>query len=470
MALLKLGKGFDAVVSGVIQGITNDNVGSNTFSVEATFVSQNYAQAVTLSREIEKVTFIQDFIHDYRDKITIELRVSVANYKWLFNNRAELFCRLDFSRVHMADGTPKKGSAMFSRSYKCVLITLADPDKVVPASVNESDAPFLDRTNATYLMKLELISYEVYKARKKRLNAILRGNGETSVTIESAIYYAVAHYGFTKAVIIPPDNDTKYVNFVIPPMYGINGIMQFFQQSPGHGVYNNGLCSYIQDDVWYVYPRYEGYIKRRPVYLYRIAPGMYSGVNKYDWVQSLSSGDTATHILLMDKVEERNLAMIGYENNPNTVSMQISGMMVDACRTMTKDKEFKMNPQIRNAAFITNPVDTPDYESNINLEFEYSHNNTFDIQSRTVSLNQTRLEFKVRMAFPYMFGPGSIVKYIYEHKSGNNMVIRSMSGAAERVVTTFERDVGSRTYPLFYGDANVVISCNNALARDDGII
>lgn len=472
MAVLTLGGGFQAVVNQVCAGITKDNVGANTFNITAAFVSKNNADVRTLSREIDSITFTQDFIHNYRDKIIVEMTVPTANYRWFFINRAELFCKLSFTRVCMSDGSPRMGEAMFERDYKCILITNADPDKVVPASMDESDKPTLDRNQTTYKIKVELISQLVYTARKKRLSGILRGDWskDKGVNIDSIIYYTIAHFGFSKAFVVPPDNTTKYVNFVIPPTFTIEDIMQFYQNSPGHGVYSNGLCSYIQDDIWYVYSRYGEYISFNPVHLYRVAPGMYAGVNKYDWVQPLARGDTATHILLMDSVEERNLSFIGYENNPNSINIQSSGAIVDGCRTVLKDGLFRVNPRVDNYRFVCNRFDVPSIEDDLNIEFVYSHNNKFAEQTRTVALNQTRIQFKLNMATPYIFGPGRVVKYIYEHKSGDKLVIRSMTGAAEMVTTTFTRDTSSRTYPVFAGTADVVISCNNALARDDGII
>ena len=471
-AITRMGVAYKKEIDRIISNILDDNLDPNTFNVTMTFVSKITQDSISLSREIDSINIKQDFILNYTDKITAKLSLTNANYKWFIYNRNDLFCKLTFTKVNLRRKIPRTGTPLIERTYRCIILTTADIDKILPAGVNEDkDKPKLDRNIAFYNLEIELIEDKIYKARKLRLNAIARGDGKDSVDIETMIYFAIGYFGFTKACVVTPDNDKKYENFVIPPSYGIRDIMGFFQTSPGHGVYSNGFCSYITNECWFVYPRYGAYLTKYPVHFYKLAPGMLAGANAYDWKEVPADGsDVTVHILLPDDVEERNVSLLGYENHPNTFSMQMSENVIDNCRTVMEDNVFLMEPRIRNSAFEVNPMDIPDEDNPISLEFRYSHSNMYTIKSESVAYDQTELNLLWRMAVPFTMTPGAIVSFNYEHRSGDDLVMKTMFGACEYVEYNFVRDKESRLYPVFTGIANIRLACNNHLARSGGMV
>lgn len=469
-AVTSLGTAFQKEVNRVAGNISNEL--SNIYNIELYLARENESTEISpLSREIQRITIIQDFATNYTDKIIVDLQLNLATYQWLILNRSDLYARVMFTKVDPNEPLPKYREPEYSEYFKAILLTQADPSKLIPSSVTkEHGSPHTPYDYSSFNVKLELMDVRTYQARKKRFNACLRGDGERGVTMDSIIKYAIARFGFTKASVVVPDNKTKYVNFVIPPVFGIDDLMEWLQKSPGHGVYNNGFCSYITNGVWFVWPRYGGYISKRAVQLYKLSPNMWNGLKKYDWQEVLSDGDVTTHILVPGNVEETNYGQIGYENRPNMISMQITDQIVDNCRTLLEDGKFRMEPQLRNVAVIPHKNDTADTLNNINYDFRYSHGNTFSKESEVVAFDQTTLRFSWNACRLFTFTPGTVVKYLYEHMSGTTLSMKVMTGACESVTYVFEKDEGSRLYPYFKGTADVTICCSNMLAREQGIV
>lgn len=468
-AVTSLGTAFQKEVNRVAGAISN--LQPNTYNIELILVSTNETVNIELSREIQTVSILQDFPQNYTDKIIVDLELNLATYQWLLLYRADLFATLKFTKINPSVELPKYQKADYENVYKCILLTTADPSKMIPSSVtNEHGKPHTPYDYATFKVRLELMELPVYQARKIKMNACLRGNGDTGVTVDSIMRYIIARFGFTKASIVVPDNKTKYVNFVIPPSLGIDSIMGWIQNSPGHGVYNNGFCSYITHNCWFIWPRYGGYISKRVVQIYKLAPNMWNGLIKYDWPENLSDGDVTTHILVPGDIQETNYGQLGYENRPNMLSIQVTDQIVDNCRTLIEDGKFRMEPQIRNVAIIPHKNDTADSDNPLKMDFRYSHGNTFSKESEVVAYDQTTIQFNWRGCAPFTFTPGTAVKYLYEHMSGTTMSMKTMTGSCERVEYVFQRDQGARLYPFFIGTADVTICCSNMLAREDGIV
>lgn len=468
-AVTNLGTAFQKEVNRVAGAISN--LQPNTYNIELILVSSNETLNVNLSREIQSISILQDFPENYTDKIIVNLKLNLATYQWLLLYRSDLLATLKFTNINPSVELPKYQAPSHENVYKCILLTTGDPSKLIPSSVtNESGNPHTPYDYATFDVKVELMEMSVYQARKIKLNACLRGNGETGITVDSVMRYIIARFGFDKASIVVPDNQIKYINFVIPPSLGIDNIMGWMQNSPGHGVYNNGFCSYITHGCWFIWPRYGGYISKRAVHLYKLAPNMWNGLIRYDWPEVLSDGDVTTHILITGDIQEVNYGMLGYENRPNMLSIQITDQIVDNCRTLIEDGKFRMEPQLRNVAVIPHVNDTADTDNPMKMDFRYSHGNTFSKESEVVAYNQTTILFNWRGCTPFTFLPGTVVKYLYEHMSGTTLSMKAMTGSCERVKYTFVRDEGARLYPVFIGNAEVTICCSNTLARKEGIV
>lgn len=461
-AHLSLGSLMKAQVTKIFQGIDKLKTRSNIYNIEMTFASPDAEQPIPLSREIDTVRITQDFINNFTDKIVANLTVDKSTCQWLYYYRNNLWCTLSFTRYDQNAATQQYRAPMYEYKYRCLLITNADPDKAIPASSTQPDEREpTDRNLAFFSVKVELIDDGVYSARKKRITSIFR-----NTDMKSVLNYSISHFGFKKAVVVNPDNDNKYINFVIPPDFGITDIMSFLQNGAGMGVYKNGFCSYITQGCWYVFPRYGDPICKRAIHLYKVNNDSYAGVPVLNWNEALSDGDVTTHIIIDSEVAEKNWSHVGVENAINAANIQLNELIVDHCRSVKKDLEFEMENRIINEARV--PTDAMNKDEVVNIEFRPSRNNIYSIMSELGAFQVTTVQFNWNMAEPFIFHPGTVVKYHYEHRAGKNVVIRTLTGKTEYVEYTYTKDKSKPQLALFTGSANTVVACSNELIRQDG--
>jgi hypothetical protein len=433
---------------------------SSFYNIELKFSTKiNPAVSPYFTREIKKLTITQDFINNFTDKIIVELQLDQFAYKTLYYNRNDLFAELKFSEVYTNKVDFVKNTPTYSFKYRAVLIDSPDIFKRVSAEVAQPKGAETDRNQITLRVRIELIDDTIYKSRKSRLHGIF-----TDVTMQDMLNYTVGQFGFTKAVIVKPDNQRKYTNFVIPPDYGIADIMGYLQNAPSMGVYNNGFCSYVTDGTWYIYPRNGEAICRRIVHLYAAGNNAVVGLDKMNWTEALDDGDICNHIILNTPVTERNWSILGSENTPNAANIQSADAVLDYSRTLLQDGKFEARPVIRNIAAV--PSDAMSDEDQVNISYVSSKDNLFTIQSDLGALQQTTLSFVWESCAPFAFRPATVVEYHYDHALG----YRTISGKCEKVVYTFTAAENIRLFPVFSGTADVTIACENFSARQNGNI
>ena len=436
---------------------------SNYYNIELQFHTTNNPElSPLLSKELKSVTIEQDYINNFTDKIIAELQLDQITYKVLYYNRNDLFCTLKFTPIPRNSPKPECKEPTYTLKYRAVLIDNPDIFKSIPAYGVEPEQrkrPIADYNNVTLRIRVELIDDIVYTSRRNRIHGIF-----TNVKMEDMLRYAVKQFGFKKAVIVKPDNDEEYVNFVIPPDYGIADIMGFFQNSPGFGVYNNGFCSYVTDGTWYVYPRHGDAICKRVVHIYATGQDTVAGLEKYNWLRPTADGDTINSILLNNRPTERNWSPLGTENSPNAANIQTVDAILDYSRELVKDGEFNRRPVIMNVASV--PSDVMSEDNSINLVYRKSNSNLFTICSELGALQQTVINFTLESAEPFMFRPATQVQYHYDHVNG----YKTISGKCEYAKYVFAQAGNIALYPLFSGTVDATIVCDNFQAREDGNI
>lgn len=450
---------LDRVMTGIKLGKS-----SNFYNIEMQFTAtKNSAVSPYLTREIKSLTITQDYINNFTDKIIANLQLDQITYKALYYYRNELFCNLRFTEMNPSTGKPVSDTPLLSLKYRAILIDNQDIFKRVMAGAAEpaevKGMPESDKSNITLRVRVELIDDIAYKSRKTRIHGIF-----TNVKMHDMIRYAVSKFGFQKAVIVKPDNDKTYTNFVIPPDYGVMDIMSFLQNAPGMGVYKNGFCSYVTDGTWFIYPRNGEGICKRVVHLYFIGENTIAGMDKMNWTEVLSDGDLCNHIILNSSTTERNWSPLGSENSANSANIQSAEAVLDYSRTLLEDDKFEARPVIRNIMSV--PSDAVSEEDQVNMRFIRSNDNLFTIMSDLGALQQTSLTFQWESCTPFTFKPGTQVLFHYDHVNG----YKTISGKCEKVTYQFKPAEHIRMFPVFSGSATVDIACNNFKAREDGNI
>ena len=395
----------------VLDGIRDSKRESNAYNIELTIVSKNNSLNITYSPEIQSVRIIQNYIENFTDKILIDLELDAQDYIALYYLRRELYATLTFTNYEPQNNIKDtENTPAFQQKFRAIILDNADIFKQLTGErLNGKDNQASDRDQVTTRMHLELIAEDVYKARKKRLNMVAR-----NCKMLTALQYAINFFGFSQARIVKPDNDENYVNFVVPPDYGVADIMSFFQNAPGMGVYGNGFCSYITQNCWYLFPRFGEYLPKRAVQLY--APGLTNleGLRRYNWNEALDD-DMTCHIIINGEILERNWSALGTENRINAANIQLDDLVLDHARIITKDGKFIMDPIIRNEGSLS--TDPMNEDEPWNLEFRHSNTNLYTIKSELVAYQVTTLEFTWKNCEPFIFHPGTVVQYNFDHQN-----------------------------------------------------
>lgn len=443
----------------VLNGIKESEIESNVFNIELSFTSRkNPDITINYSPEIQSVRIVQNYIENFTDKIIVDLQLDVQDYIALYYLRRELYATLTFTRYE-PQGNVRTASTLptYQQKFRAIILDNADIFKQLTGDrLNGKNNQASDRDQVTTRMKIELISEDVYKARKRRLNLVAR-----DVNMDSVLKYVINFFGFSKARIIPPDNTDNLLNFVIPPDFGIADIMTFLQNAPGMGVYLNGFCSYITEGCWYVFPRHGESLKNRVVQIYSPGSTNMEGLRKYNWNEVLDSDDFTCHIIVNGEVLERNWSAIGTENRINAANIMLDELTLDNARIIKKDGEFEMDPVIHNSGSLS--TDPMDEDEPFNLEFRHGRNNKFTIMSELGAYQVTSLEFTWQNCEPFIFHPGTVVQYNYDHQNA----YKSIRGKCERAEYVFVRDQGLRLFPAFVGSCKALIVCDNVTAVEN---
>ena len=442
---------------------------TNVYNVTMTFTSSRAPDLrVELCREIVSVKIEQDFIQNYSDKITVELDLTRDEYITLYYMRKDLACQFSFGNVYpdrTEDSlTPEELKSLKEETlnFKAVVTKYEDifkkvsSERLYPEYSDNRDETDQDRMR--YKMTVELIDGDVYKARKMLINAVY-----VDVKIEDVIKTVINKFGFDQAMIIKPDNDKVYTNFVIPPSQPLDSIMGFLQTSPGHGIYSNGLVSYItrwwkdmQKMSWFVYPRYAAPLAKNIVHVYSTGQNMYTGLNCNHWTCPAAG----TSILCSDELDIKNYSDLGSENQADGTNVLISDAILDGTRILIADDNAKTKSRASDHVVV--PTDPMDMKEMVRADFKYDNGNLFAIDSDLRAYQSSHVNFKWRYAKPWTLTPGTEVQVHYDHPLG----FKTIKGMAERVVYTLRRDENNPINLFFVCTAEVTVNYDNVQEPD----
>lgn len=450
-------------VDKVLEGITQDKDSSSVANITMRFSCKSFPDLTVLfSREIDEFTIHQDFIENYTDKITAKLTIGIDEYVTLAKLNKDLECKVDITFMRADHGSTevneKASSQSYSKpadismTYKAVITNLADIFKLInparlqfPSHENETDK---DRPELK--LNVELIDATVHKARKKILNGVYR-----DVKMEQVIRYVISSLGFTEAHVAAPDNTKVYTNFIIPPMHYIEDIMGFLQTGNGLGIYRNGLCSYISQGVYYVYPRYGEPSSKFPIHIYSLGDNRaYSMLERFDHADDDDPG--THHIIINEGISETNYSPTGTENSPTAYNVFIDEIALLAGRRLTNDGEMEANAVTAN--FVTVPSDPMSTDEFVKVEYRKQHGNEFALWSDLQAMQGTKFSFTWNKARPFIFRPSTVVNI---HDDDPQYGYKVTKGICERATYTFKKTGNSALMPLFICSAKVDIECRN---------
>lgn len=448
----KLSKGLLNQVHKIIEGMKKVPPNSNIWNIEMKMTCKLDSKFDRVySPQIVSVRILQDFINNLTDKIICTLDLLTEDALDLYHHRNELFCELTFTRFNPVAKLKYDEPPELKRSYRCLLL---DQEEMFKKISNEDLYPDkkaqMDHHHKSLTIRVELISQTVYDARKKRINEVVR-----NTFMLDMIRYCINKCGFIKAHIAPPDNESMYINFIIPPGMEARNIMSYLQTGDGMGVYTDGFCSYItSDDIWFVFPRFGEPLSKNITNIYSLGKTNYFGLPRADWKEG-----EVRHVLINGEVDEKNWNSVGSENEYNAANIALSGCFIDETRKICEDDKCKMFPMIFNEAAV--PVDAIEEEETVNLKFVHSRGNIYKILSDIGAFRVTTIDCKWDNPIPFAILPRCLVNFIYDSRNG----IKTMPCMAERVDSMFTRSEKIREYPVFTGVSHLTLMSRNKKAR-----
>ena len=459
-----LSDGLKKQVEKIIKKIGPESCIAN---IEMEFTSPKFPEyKVYLCREIEELKIHQDFVLNITDKITAELRMERDPYIGMLYMRKNMNCQLTITFTHpdrVVDNNEYKRKPDYSSKFKVMVTKWEDlfkkmsTEQLFPEKRREND-----HDRKTFLMSVELLAEDVYKARKESLYFTGR-----DTNMSDMMRYCINYFGFTKAYYCAPDNSKPYTNFVIPPSYGVEEIMSFLQNAPGLGIYNDGLISYIMNGCWYIYPRYGEPVNKCPIMVYCLGGQKFAGMNRNDWEEGNQTVPPATgkfplHIISPSEMKEKSYISEGSENLPTSYIAQMSDLIIDASRTLVNDNKTILEHRTNDPSIV--PPDVMDYENFSRIKYIKSKCNIFRIKSEVRSMQTRILSFHWKHARPWTFQPATVVYVFYDDHAKLEQAI----GMAEKVTYTFTRDSEkSVLFPRWTCDADIDV---NASVRGEGLL
>lgn len=447
----------------ITQKIQKESTVSN---ITMTFTSPKFPEyKVFLCREIDKFQIHQDFVQNFTDKITAELRMERDPYIALLYMRKSLKCKLciTFTKPdEVLDDKAYSRKPDYEIQYMCILTKFEDlfkkmsTEQLFPQKRREND-----NDRKTFMMSIELIAEDVYKARKESLYMTGR-----DVTMHDMMRYCANYFGFKKALLKTPDNARKYSNFVIPPSYGVEQIFGFLQNSEGFGIYKDGLISYIMNGMWFVYPRFGEPINKLPINVYCLGGNKFAGLNRMDWEEGPQKSPIASckyplHIISPSELNEVNWTNTGSENRPTSICAQMSDLIIDSTRDLIDDDRCDLHRRTHDPTVV--PPDVMDYDQFIRVKHMKSHGNLFKIDSDLRAYQGRSIRFVWEHARPWCFHPATKVTIHYDAHSK----MEEATGICEVATYTFQKDQTNRIYPRWVCTGEFDINCS---VREEGLV
>lgn len=451
-----LSEGMKKQVKKIVEKIGKESTVSN---ITMTFTSKKFPEyKIYLCREIESLTIHQDLVQNYADKITAELRMERDPYIGMLYMRKNMQCKLQITFTkpdEVLDDKQYSRKPDYELTYMVILTKFEDlfkkmsSEQLFPKKRNEND-----NDRKTYLMSIELIAEDVYKARKESLYFTGR-----DTSMYDMMRYCANYFGYKKALLSKPDNSKKYSNFVIPPSYGIESIWNFLQTAAGLGMYNDGLISYIMNGMLFVYPRFGEPVNKLPIHVYCLGGNKFSGLNRMDWEEGkqtspISSCKYPLHILSPSELNETNWTSLGSENDQTAICAQMSELVIDATRKLINDKRTDL--EHRTHTFGVVPSDVMDYERFVRVRHVKSEGNLFKLASELRSFQGRSIKFEWPHARPWCFHPATIVTIHYDDHSK----MEEATGICEMAHYVFEKDQTNRIFPRWTCKGEFDINCS----------
>lgn len=365
-----------------------------------------------------------DIVRDYNEKIsddiTIQLAVSPGTWSdYVFPN----INNLEVTIVRRAEFITRERPPKSSR-FKAYVKNPVDFRKNNPqwAGLNTETIDHSD----IVIVEIQLVPKIIVELLPMQSGTIFPNSTVTNVlmsmlTNEPAKIEGLDKENMLQGVdMVEADNQTQYDNIPIPHDTKLINLPNYLQKSL-YGVYNSGINHYIQDGIWFVYPKYQ--TKRqdaqvRYINVFIVEKNLYNYANN-TW--RIDGQDL--YLVASLESESQQSAIANFVNHGNGVRQ------INPSVASTKEEvEVKGNKAIANRSNTINEMivtPNPNGVNHAKLEINETNINIYQRVAEIAGISGNYFSFVWYNSKPEYMRPGSIVRV---HYLGRNRVQRMFEG------------------------------------------
>lgn len=414
MPYSKISKRLEKIVSTILN--SNERC---VFEPECIFVNPNTGFKYTC-RYLNSLDIIQDYVKNYTDNIQMAVKLTPKEYQSLLDNMQDLECIIKLNPVNMSSlKVDTEKDPIILENMRVVMDDQTNLNKTFHANAfhddenlnkNSDGVMTPEKALAQMEYRCNLIAKDVYALRHVQLNSIL-----TDTSLPNAINWLAFQFGAENNIIVPPDNDQVYTNFVIEPMKGISDIFGFIQNR--YGIYSEGLGYYYTNKTLYIYPQYntseDRNIDKGILRIFNVPENSYAGNDRYHYIN-----DNDVWILSNSSKTMTSLNTAGEENYGGTrISMNPDNQR-DFSVTIEDNGEVKRDLSSFSTVLQMSNKGGSMSSSSQNLKFEGQRSNVFLSTSEMAAINGTVLNCGWPCAKPMLIKPGQVLTYEYDDSDG----------------------------------------------------
>ena len=389
---------------------------SCVFSTECILHNPNTGFKYT-ARYVKGVNIVQEFIKSYMDQMQVEIEVTPREYEEITQNLQDMELTLtltpmDVRYLHeLYDQDPL--------IFKLKVVTEEQQDlekKYNPNLFGDSTKETEVESHMTEGQHVTTVPYqfycvepEAYELRHKQANALA-----TDADMNSTVSWLLQQFNASEVRMVPPNNEQKYQNLVLPPMQDISTILPYMQQR--YGVYSKGLGYYFTNKIFYIFPIFDTDSSTSPTdYTLHIinAPEKYFlGLDRYH-----NKIDNEIFLASVSGVEISPLNVTGTENEGNThISLNADKLRDNAAPVSPDGKVERQKNDITTVALANTGGNARSDMQNIKYTGE--NTNVYNSTSELAAMNGSILSTGWIRAVPRLIEPGMNVIYHYDSKGG----------------------------------------------------
>ena len=215
--------------------------------------------------KIMNLDIIRDYDANYSDEVTVSCVFPYGTYvDIIYPNKENIEFTIETIPVEKSVNDDIEFEDKVQTRYKAKFITSSNP-RVQSSAQGVASTDTLD-ISEFITVDLQLIDKAVYLMRLVETGAICRLATpkeflETFLTQQLTEFQLSNEEKIIGIDLIDPDNQEKQKQIIIPhgtPLQSIPDVVH----KRCCGIYNKGIASYIQNKVWYIYPRHD--VDRKP--------------------------------------------------------------------------------------------------------------------------------------------------------------------------------------------------------------